>query len=230
MTTSATDMTAGSTMPPLAGAIVALAGTPDDMPGMDGRLERLAELAATRIAGVEYAAAARRHDDGCCTVAAGCELADAVTDALRPESGTGSGTTTMAWPGFRETAAEMGLGLVSVPLFAGSGATIASLDLYGRDRARLAPLTRGICAAYDPGLEMPETLPVDDDGGTELINGFAEALSVRATIQLALTVIGLESGIDDDDAYVVLRLRAVERGVPLLDAATTVVQGLYRNV
>jgi hypothetical protein len=42
---------------------------------------------------------------------------------------------TMAWPGFREAAARMGLhASLSIPLFAGSGATIAALNLQPRRR------------------------------------------------------------------------------------------------
>jgi hypothetical protein len=46
--------------------------------------------------------------------------------------------TTMAWPGFRQAAARMGLhASLSVPPFAGSGATIAVLNLYGHDPVTL---------------------------------------------------------------------------------------------
>ena len=52
--------------------------------------------------------------------------------------------TTMAWPGFRQAAARMGLhASLSVPLFAGSGATIAVLNLYGHDPVTLVPLSAG---------------------------------------------------------------------------------------
>jgi hypothetical protein len=234
LTASSAHTPTGTTRP-LAEAIAALAGTPDDVPGIDDQLQRTAQLAADRIAAVDYAAVSTRSGDGGCTVATSGELAAAVTDATGPArngalppppAGTGTGTgTTMDWPGFREMAAEMGMGVVSVPLFAGSGASIATLDLYGRDAAGMAPLTVGVCAAYDPDLEMPTShgeLPPLDGGGEELVAGFAEALAVRATIQLALAMVEDGAG----DPYLNLRLRAVDQGVPLLDAATAVIQRL----
>ncbi|WP_433824532.1 hypothetical protein ACQP2E_20530 [Actinoplanes sp. CA-015351] len=224
---------------PLADAIVALADTPDDVPGVDDRLRRLAELAADRIDAVDYAAVASRHGDGACTVAAGGDLVKSVEAASQDDSQDDSqdasdsepgGDTTMAWPGFRDTAAEMGLGLVSVPLFTGSGTAIATLDLYGREVSAMAPLTAGICAAYDPDLPWPgdtEDVPAMDAGGEELVTGFAEALSVRATIQCALALIMANDKIKDQDAYLKLRVRAAGDGVSLSTAANTVIMSKF---
>jgi hypothetical protein len=40
----------------------------------------------------------------------------------------------MAWPGFRDTARQLGLrASVSIPLIAGSGTPIAALNLYAHD-------------------------------------------------------------------------------------------------
>ncbi|MBB2947168.1 hypothetical protein FB565_006936 [Actinoplanes lutulentus] len=213
---------------PLADAIVALADTPDDVPGVDDRLRRVAVLAADRIGAVDYAAVASRHGDGTCTVAAGGDLVQAVEDVS--EDDETDGDTTMAWPGFRDTAAEMGLGMVSVPLFTGSGTAIASLDLYGREVSAMAPLTAGICAAYDPDLPWPgdtEDVAAMDAGGEELVTGFAEALSVRATIQCALALIMANDGIKDQDAYLKLRVRAAGDGVSLSAAANTVIMSKF---
>ena len=47
----------------------------------------------------------------------------------------------MTWPGFREAATAMGLhASLSIPLFAGSGAPIAALNLYSHDLLAMAPL------------------------------------------------------------------------------------------
>ncbi len=78
---------------------------------------------------------------------------------------------------------------VSIPLFSGSGDTIAALNLYGRDKAATAPLIAGVPAIFDPDLPLPadrDDLQPLDAGGEELLTGFAEALGARSTIQLAL--------------------------------------------
>ena len=213
---------------PLAGTLVALAETPDDMPAVDRRLEALVRLAADRVAAADYAAVTRRTGDDCSTVAAGSDLIEAVEDAARPGPPApldGVAPTTMSWPRFAETADRMGLTAASVPLFTGSGAEIATLDLYGRDRSAMSALTAGVCAAYDPDLPLPgeEGIAALDEGGEELIAGFMEALSVRATIQFALTAIAKGSTGGPDDAYLRLRLYAADRGLSLLDAATSLV-------
>ncbi|MEU4564312.1 hypothetical protein AB0F72_38515 [Actinoplanes sp. NPDC023936] len=212
------------TRQPLAEAIVALAETPDDVPELQEKLERVSQFAADRIGAVDYAAVSARPSDGRCTVAMSGELAAAVSGAsAAPEpSGSEPVATTMTWPNFRQEAAGMGLSIVSVPLFTGSGAARATLDLYGHDVAAMAPLTVGICAAYDPDLPAPvesEEMRALDDGGEELIAGFAEALSVRATIQLALSLI---EG-PEEDPYFTLRLDAAQQGISLSEAAAAVI-------
>jgi hypothetical protein len=221
VTTPASTQTPPSARQPLAEALVALAETPDDMPGLDARLERLAALAAERIIAVDYAATAPRLDDESYTVATSGELVEDISSAA-PATAAGAATT-ITWPGFRETAAGMGLGVVSVPLFTGSGATIANLDLYSRDAGALAPLAVGICAAYDPEVPWPDDLQPLDVGGEELINGFAEALSVRATIQLALELMNQGAGPAAMNAYAKLRLDAVNQGTSLSAAATALI-------
>ncbi|WP_203830228.1 hypothetical protein [Actinoplanes palleronii] len=224
---------------PLAASIVALAETPDDVPGIDLRLEALAQLAADRIGAAEYAAVSTRPSNGCSMVAASNELVDAVDDcpSLPPLDDDGHDSSTMiTWPGFREAAAGMGLQVVSVPLFTGSGAAIATLDLYGRDADAMAPLTAGIGAAYDADLAPEndhEESPELDAGSEELIAGFTEALSVRATIQLALDLVGERPDVGARHAYPELRLHAADRGVSLLTAANNVISeklaGHFKN-
>jgi hypothetical protein len=115
---------------------------------------------------------------------------------------------------------------VSIPLFAGSGAAIAALNLYGRDATAMAPLIAGVWAVYDPDRPLPAErvdLQPLDPGGEELLAGFAEAMTVRGTIQLALGVIMGHESITAGDAYVRLRLQAADTGVSLLTAATGVI-------
>ena len=52
------------------------------------------------------------------------------------------------WSGFVVAAARLGsVHTVSMPLFTGSGAAVAVLNLYGRGTLALAPLAAGICTA-----------------------------------------------------------------------------------
>jgi AmiR/NasT family two-component response regulator len=62
-----------------------------------------------------------------------------------------------------------------------------------------------------------------DAGGEELLTGFAEALTVRSTIQLALGVIMGRDDVTAEAAYLALRLRAAKTGIGLLAAASNVV-------
>jgi len=231
---------------PLAEAIIALAGTPDDVPSVDVQLRALVQLAADRVAAADYASVTALRDDAYTTVAASSELAVAVDraqyadqagpclhalDADIPVTVPDLTTTTMAWPKFREAAVDMGLrASVSIPLFAGSGNRIAVLNLYGRDPALVAPLIVGVWAVYEPNRPSPVDLhdlqPLDP-GGVELLSGFAEALTVRGTIQLALGMIMGRTDRGAEDAYLALRLHAADTGVSLLTAANRVIaQGM----
>jgi hypothetical protein len=226
---------------PLAEAIIALAGTPDDMPSIDVHLNMLVQLAADRVAAADYASVTALHDDAYTTVAASSALAEAVDQAQNAGQDGGpcvqslntnvpvtvpDMTKTMAWPRFRETAADLGLrASVSIPVFAGSGSAIAGLNLYGRDPAAMAPLIIGVWAVYYPGRSRPTDhgLQPLDAGGEELLAGFAEALTVRATIQTALGVIMGRTHITAEGAYLRLRLHAAGTGISLLTAANTLV-------
>ncbi|BCY11779.1 hypothetical protein [Actinoplanes sp. L3-i22] len=210
-------------------AIVSLAETPDDVPDIDQRLRHLAQLAADRVAAVDYAAVTMRPDDDRCFVAASGELIGEIEGGVA--AAAGADDATMTWPGFRDTAARMGLGAVSIPLFTGSGAAVATLDLYGHDPAAMAPLSADLCAVYDPDLRWPgddDSLQPLDAGGEELVAGFLQALSVRETIQFALVLIAASDRVETDAAYLRLRLRAAEQGVSLPEAAGTVITARFR--
>jgi hypothetical protein len=242
MTTSQPSPSATQNPGPLADALVTLAHTPDDVSGIDTQLAGIAQLAADRVAGVDYASVTALRGEEYITVAASSDLARAVDHAQYADDDgpclrsldigapvtVSEIATTMTWPGFHQTAAELGLhASVSVPLAAGSGRIIAVLNLYGRDATPMASLIAGIWAIFDPDRPLPDgtgDLPALDAGGEELLAGFAEALSVRSTIQLALGIIMGRIHGTAAEAYVQLRLHAADAGTSLLAAATTVVQ------
>jgi hypothetical protein len=226
---------------PLAEAIIALAETPDDMPGIDVQLKSLAQLAADRVSSADYASITVLRDDAYSTVAASGAIAEAVDAAQYAEQdgpclraligdapvAVPDLTRTMTWPRFREAAAGMGLhASVSIPVFVGSGRTIAALNLYGRDAVAMGPLIVGVLAVHQPDRRLPgdrtDRQPLDA-GGEELLAGFAEALTVRSTIQLALGVIMGRDDVTAEAAYLTLRLRAAEAGIGLLKAASNVI-------
>jgi hypothetical protein len=226
---------------PLAAALVALAMTPDDAVDLDAQLSCLVQLVADRVAAVEYASVTAARDGAYATVATTGDLATAVDQAQYEDDdgpclrsleenapvGVREIATTIRWPGFRQAALAMGLrASVSIPLFSGSGDTIAALNLYGRDTAAMAPLMAGISAIFDPDLPLPadrDDLQPLDAGGEELLTGFAEALAARSTIQLAMGIIMGHTGTPAKDAYIDLRLRAADADVPLLTVAETVI-------
>ncbi|MDR7277138.1 GAF domain-containing protein [Catenuloplanes atrovinosus] len=227
---------------PLTEGLITLAETPDDAPGIDEQLENLVALAAAQVGAVDYASVTRRRDGAFTTVATSSELAAAVDQAqyadgegpcLQPLDDDTPVTvphiaTTMAWPGFRQKAVDLGLECsVSIPLFAGSGTAIATLNLYGRDGDAMAPLIKGVWTIYDPGRLEPGELAVRvlDAGGEELLSGLAAALTIRATIQLALQVIMHRGSSSAENAYVCLRLHAAASGISLRIAAEHVITG-----
>jgi hypothetical protein len=115
---------------------------------------------------------------------------------------------------------------VSVPLFAGRGEPVAVLNVYSHDHAAMAPLIAGVLSVHGHparGTIDEDHLLVLDEGGRELVAGYAEALSVRATIQRALQLIRAENGCSMDDAYLSLCIRAGEAGTDLGRAAATLI-------
>jgi hypothetical protein len=221
---------------PLARSIVGLAGTPDDASDIDTRLATIARLAADTLTPVIYASITAVRDSAYTTVAASSDLAIAV-DQSQYAAGSGpcldalaDGTpvgvedmdTTMAWPGFRREAARMGLNAsLSVPLFAGSGATIAVLNLYGHDAITMIPLTARVGTVYDtdsaPGPKPDE--PFLDAACADLITGLVEAFKVRALIQRAIGVVMATERCTAEGAYLSLRVRAAETGAGLTEIA-----------
>lgn len=223
----------------LADSLVALAGTPDDASQVRSCLVTIAQLTAERVAAASYASVTVLQGEAYTTVATSSEMAVAVDLAqyadddgpcLRAlETGVPVGVqhiaTTMTWPGFRETAFKLGLrASLSVPLFAGSGAPIAALNIYGHDPDAMAPLTARVWSVYDPEqrpVADPGGQPLDP-GGAELVSGLAGAFEVRARIQQAAGVVMAREHNTSREAYLTLRMRAAASGASLIDTAAAV--------
>lgn len=151
---------------PLAASLSTLAATPDDAPDIDAQLVMIAHLAADLVAPVSYASVTAKRDAAYTTVATSSQVALAVDlaqyaddsgpclDALEAGApfSVPSIAATMLWPGFRAAALHLGLqASLSIPLFAGSGAPVAVLNLYGYDPVAMAPLQRRVRGLFDPG-------------------------------------------------------------------------------
>jgi hypothetical protein len=222
----------------LATAMMTLAGTPDHSSSVSGQLVTIARLTAERVSAARYASITALRGREYTTVAVNDDLIRAVEDAQYADNAgpcldaLGSGVpvgvpdidTTLRWPGFHEAAPRMGLhASVSVPLFAGRGEAIAVLNVYSHDRVAMAPLIAGICAVHGhPGPEATDERQLSglDAGGRELVTGYAEALSIRATVRLAIELIRSDNRCSTDDAYVSLCIRAGDAGTDLAEAAT----------
>jgi hypothetical protein len=115
---------------------------------------------------------------------------------------------------------------VSVPLYAGRGAPVAVLNLYGHDAAAIAPLIAAVESLFDPGLLGPDSDEprILDPGGEELLAGLADAVAARATIQVAIAAIMAGTEGTAGDAYAALRLRAAQAGTSLTAAAAAVIR------
>jgi hypothetical protein len=222
---------------PLAEAIVALAETPDHASGIEQRLATIAALAADRVAAADYASITMLHGREFTTVAAGSDIALAVEEQFADHAGPGPHAqktgepvevpgiaATMEWPGFHADAPALGLAAsTSVLLYNGRGTMIAVLDLYGRDDAAMEPLIAGMAELYAADRELDRDAgdpPVSDPGAEELLAGCAGALSVRATIRLAVDILGGNT----DDGYTKLCARAAANGKSLSAAAAGVLK------
>jgi hypothetical protein len=225
----------------LATAIVTLAVTPEHSSSLAGQLVSIARLTAERVSAARYASVTALQGKAYTTVAVSDDLIRAVDEAqyadnagpclhaLNTSSAVGVPDidTTLQWPGFHEAAPRMGLhASVSVPLYAGRGEAVAVLNVYSDDRVAMAPLIAAICSlnGHTDG-EVSDEMMMSrlDAGGRELVAGYAEALSVRATVQLAIELIRADNRCSADDAYVSLCIRAGEAGTDLAEAATALI-------
>ncbi|MET0416993.1 MAG: GAF domain-containing protein [Actinoplanes sp.] len=226
----------------LADAMVTLAGSPDHSPRVDTLLGIIARLTVDLIAPARFASITALRGETFTTVAVNDDLIKAVDEAQYVDnagpclealvSGAPVGVpaidTTVQWPSFHETAPRLGLhASASVPLFAGRGEPIAALNVYSPDRFAMEPLIAGIRAVHghpSEPIRYEEHLAMLDPGGRELITGYAEALSIRATIRLALEMIKAGHRCSATDAYLSLCLRAGDAGTNLAEAAATLIR------
>ncbi len=221
--------------------LVDLAGKPDDSPTVPADLGIIAQLAADWITAVSYASVTSVVPGGYATVAATSELARAVDEAQYAD---GSGpcldavtdervtevpdiSATMAWPGFRETALQLGLqASLSIPLFAGRGTPVAGLNLYCHHPSAMRPLSAAVGSAFGLGQQPdPGVKSHLDDGAKNLVAGLIGAFAVRAVIQQAIGVIMALNAHGPEEAYGTLRRQAVDADLALPDAAARVISG-----
>jgi hypothetical protein len=225
----------------LATAMITLAGTPDHSSSLAAQLVSIAKLTAERVSAASYASITALRGRAYTTVAMSDDLIRAVDEAQYADNagpcldaldtttpvGVPDIDTALQWPGFHEAAPRMGLHVsVSIPLYAGRGAPIAVLNVYGHDRVAMAPLIAGICSLHGhTGREIIDETQLSglDAGGRELVTGYAEALNVRATVRLAIELIRADNRCSTDDAYVSLCIRAGDAGTDLAEAATALI-------
>jgi hypothetical protein len=222
---------------PLTAGLITLAGTPDDSSLIGPQLVAIARMTADLVAPVSYASVTARRQDAYTTVAASSDVAVAVDLAQYADRGgpclvaidAGVPVTvpdiaaTMVWPGFRDTAYSLGLrASLSIPLLAGRGTPIAALNLYGRDRTAMEPLTAAVWAACEASGWGPVGQNALDGGGAALVAGIVGALGVQSLIQRAIGAVIADTRRTPDAAYLVLRLRAAEDGASLTDTASAV--------
>jgi hypothetical protein len=226
---------------PLATGLIILAGTPEHASTVNSQLAAIASMAADRVRAVSYASITALRGKAHITVAVSDELIRTVDDAQYADNagpcvealhhGAPVAVPDIAaaieWPGFHEEAPRLGLhASLSLPLYAGRGEPIAVLNLYGHDSAAMAPLIGQIDALQ--GHTFGETgdlenLARSDEGGRDLVTGYGEALTIRATIRLALNLIKNDNQCAAVDAYLSLCLRAAAADTDLAEAAALVV-------
>jgi hypothetical protein len=227
---------------PLATALIALAGTPDHLPGIDRQLVSIAKMTAERVAAARYASITALRGKAYITVAVSDDLVRSIDEAQYADDagpclnalrrgapvGVPDIDTTVQWPGFHQAAPQMGLrASVSVPLFGGRGDALAVLNVYSHDQVAMAPLIAGICSVHGgPGRNSTEEADLSelDDGGRELVAGYAASLDVRATVQLAIELIRSANRCTNEDAYLSLCIQAQEAGTDLAEAAAAIIK------
>jgi hypothetical protein len=218
--------------------LLVLAGTPDDSSRIGTDLMIVAQLAAKLIPAVDCASVTNWQEDGYGTAAASHDFASALDQAQYDDkagpclealeasypAAVPDIAATMTWPGFRDTAARLGLETsLSIPLFAGSGATIAALNLYSSRTGSLSTLADAVWAAYEPDVEDRWDHDALDAGSRELTAGLIGAVALRTMIQRAIAVLAAEDS-DTTRAYLTLCTLAAEAGTSLTDTAAHVIE------
>jgi ANTAR domain/GAF domain len=225
-------------------ALVTLAGLPDDAVHVDRLLVTIARLTADVVEPVSYASVSAVRDGAPTTVAASSQIAIDVDnaqyadgagpclDALFTEKPVSTDIgAVMAWPGFRDTAWQLGLrASLSIPVFAASGRSIAALNLYAHDPEPMTALIARVWAQYQDRSTVDSELPPLDSGGEELLAGIAAAFQVQEIIQQARGMIMSRDQVTAEAAYLALRAQAAHTGAPMPDTALGIISGTsYRQ-
>jgi GAF domain-containing protein len=202
-------------------------------------LEQVLDLTARAVASIdEVAVTVHRHDGGTDTAAASCDEARYL-DEVQRELGAGPCVDTMRegvehavadlrsdprWDGRLRPAAEH-TGLVAVfatPLAAG-GTTVGALNVFSRrpdgidDEA--ATTVRTIAAPVAATLANARAYHQVARLGEQL----QEALASRAVIEQAKGILMVRAGIDDEQAFALLRRTSQHQNRKLRDVAASVV-------
>ena len=224
--------------------LVALAGTPDDSPEIDGYLRELVEIVPHRVDAVDYASVTVRRNGSYSTLAKSHELA-LVLDAGQYETDDGPCLDALevrepvgvehieagdGWPRFRQRAHSVGVyASLSIPLFTAAGTVAAALNLYARDPAQMAGLIVRVVDLFhgsDTGAEGIPDRPPLDHGGAELLAGLSAALRVHDDIQLALGMLMGRGQLTAAGAYSELREIAAKEDQTLHQTATNLLDRL----
>jgi hypothetical protein len=218
--------------------LLTLAGTPDDSLRIETDLMVVVQLAAKLIPAIDCASVTSRHEGGYTTVSASSDAALALDRAQYDDeagpclealetshpAAVPDITATTTWPDFSDTADRFGLGTsLSIPLFAGSGTTIAALNLYGRQTGSLSTLSAAVWAAYEPDTAGRWDHDALDPGARELTAGLIGAVALRTMIQRAIGLLAASQS-DTTRAYLTLRARAADTGTSLTDTATQIIE------
>lgn len=232
------EVTPSGTAPPLVAAIIGLAGLAEDSPAVDEHLDRIVRLTATLVDEVVYASVTRMQEGRPTTVALSDEVARAVDEAQYYAGGpclralavsrplSVDLARTVEWPEFRQKAAALGLrASLSVPLVVGRGSAAAALNLLGRDQDAMDALSRRVWSASIGAATAEEDAPpaqpshVPAAGARQLVAGLTHAREVTGMVRTAVHRVAVEHGVDEDEAYQLLRRRAAEQGSSLLRTA-----------
>lgn len=198
-------------MTELMASLTGLAGTPDDHPRVDELLRSIAAQVPATVASV-HSASITGHPGGALT-----------TPDLLSTGANGFGGSLR----FGAQARSLDLyASLSIPLFVGSGAVIASLDLYSRAPGSLAPLSSRVLALYSESSPMSAEIASErlTDGGEHLLDALAAALRIHDDIQHALGVLIATRHRSAAEAYGGLRRVAERDDVTLHEAATGILE------
>jgi GAF domain-containing protein len=201
-------------------------------------LEQVLELTARAADGIDGVAVTVRRVSGRTDTAAASSDAARVLDEVQRRHGAGPCVETMAsgrehtsadlraddrWPELGPVAAETGLAAVlAVPLQA-AGTPIGALNVFSRTVAGIdddtAATVRGIAAPVAATLANAQAYHRVEQLGAQL----REALGTRAVIEQAKGILMVRAGVDDEQAFALLRRTSQHQNRKLRDVAASVV-------